>query len=223
MSNIYIMNREEGRRLGGRRGADTKQAQGGKGITTPSEVGRVSHGGNLCGDEEGPPAPTQKPTQPRGRNTARGLRSQEAQNRRTTLRTHKRKIARATHRQEENQQTHGAKSENFKENPKGLRLRNPNKIKYGHTWRCATIKLHGLMRADRKEEIEIWMKSKNIDIAVIQETRTPTDTRETRKNYIWYFSGSNRTLGGYTDGAAIVIQKTNGYRTSKTWSQLMTK
>jgi len=51
------------------------------------------------------------------------------------------------------------------------------------------------------------MKDNQIDIAVIQETRTPNDTRETRKHYTWYFSGSNRTQAGYTDGAAIVIRK----------------
>jgi len=64
-----------------------------------------------------------------------------------------------------------------------------------------------MMRAGKREEIETWMEENKIDIAVIQETRTPTDTRETRKKYTWYFSGSKRTQDGYTDGAAIAIRK----------------
>lgn len=50
------------------------------------------------------------------------------------------------------------------------------------------------------------MIDNKIDIAAVQETRTPNDTREVRKRYTWFYSGSNRTLEGYTDGAAIVIK-----------------
>jgi len=39
-----------------------------------------------------------------------------------------------------------------------------------------------MARAGKREELETWLVDNNIDIAVIQETRAGTDTREVRKH-----------------------------------------
>ena len=56
----------------------------------------------------------------------------------------------------------------------------------------ATINVRGINKAGSREEIEQWMKEKNVKIAALQETKTTHNTRECRKNYTFYFSGQKQ-------------------------------
>ena len=56
-----------------------------------------------------------------------------------------------------------------------------------------------------RKENEQCMKDRNIDILVIQESRTKCNQRESRKEYTWFFSGENGRPE-YTAGLAIVIK-----------------
>ena len=49
--------------------------------------------------------------------------------------------------------------------------------------------LKGLIKAGKREEIEIYMKEKGINILVIQETYINLTYIEQGKNYTFYFSG----------------------------------
>ncbi len=70
----------------------------------------------------------------------------------------------------------------------------------------ATLIVCGLMRPGKREEVDTWMKLKDITIVLLQETRIGEDSRESRGEYTWYFSGRERTLPGYTAGVGIAIK-----------------
>ena len=55
----------------------------------------------------------------------------------------------------------------------------------------AALSIRGLRVSGKTEEIERWMKAEEIHILCIQEARIQQNTRETRKEYTWYFSGEN--------------------------------
>ena len=50
------------------------------------------------------------------------------------------------------------------------------------------------------------MKEKDIHIALLQDTKGKHNSRESRKEFTWYFSSENPTNTGYTTGTAIVIK-----------------
>ncbi len=66
--------------------------------------------------------------------------------------------------------------------------------------------MRGAKRKGAREEIETWMKHKDIKIAMIQETRIGTNSRESRKDYTWFLSGENQHQQGYTAGVGIVVK-----------------
>lgn len=60
---------------------------------------------------------------------------------------------------------------------------------HGRLTTLASLSIQGVNQAGKREEVEQWMEEANIDIMVLQETRTKHNTRENRKHYTWYFSG----------------------------------
>ena len=86
----------------------------------------------------------------------------------------------------------------------------PNKTansSYGKTIKVATINVRGINKAGKREEIETWMKKNNVQIVALQETRIKTNSRESRKEFTWYFSGENGR-DTYTPGVGFVINNT---------------
>ena len=78
------------------------------------------------------------------------------------------------------------------------------KIKLGRHLRIATLNIRGVKKPGVREEVEKWMKEKDIDILTLTETRNNQNSKESRKQYTWFFSGE----GGreeYTAGVGIVI------------------
>ena len=61
-------------------------------------------------------------------------------------------------------------------------------IQQGKEIRIATLNIRGTNKLGKREEVEDWMKSNNISILALQETKSPHSKRETRKDYVWYFS-----------------------------------
>ena len=79
------------------------------------------------------------------------------------------------------------------------------KLQLGRKYKIATLNIRGTKKPGVRDEVEKWMIKHNIMILGLTETRGNQNTRETRKQYTWFFSGE----GGrseYTAGVAIVIQ-----------------
>ena len=53
----------------------------------------------------------------------------------------------------------------------------------------ATCNVTGVNKKGKRQEIEIWMKKKDISILAIQETFVKYNTKEGRREYCWYLSG----------------------------------
>ena len=79
-----------------------------------------------------------------------------------------------------------------------------NKIWRKHN--IATINIRGAKRKGAREEVEQWMKQKDISIAMIQETRIGTNSRESRNEYTWFFSGEKQHQNNYIAGVGIVVK-----------------
>ena len=112
--------------------------------------------------------------------------------------------------QEKGKWSHG-KDEN-KHRYKDKQIGTIEKMKYGKGWWIATINVRGTAERGgtksigKRDEVEEWMKTNDVVIALIQETRNELNTRESRKEYTWYFSGENPINKEYTAGLAIVIR-----------------
>ena len=150
------------------------------------------------------PSGDQRPQPPYlKRNTDRGLRSTEAINRRRHQRTDKRRWARDNYRKTGRVEKN--KEEQDKDETQAKAQEPKNKwIKLGTTIMMATLNMRGAKKIGAREEVEIWMKERGIQILGLQETRIANNTRESRKEYTWFLSGE----GGretYTAGVGIVI------------------
>ena len=78
------------------------------------------------------------------------------------------------------------------------------KLQQGRKFNIATLNIRGTKKAGVRDEVEQWMKRKDIMILGLQEKHSKQNTRETRKQYTWFFSGE----GGrqeWTAGVAYVI------------------
>ena len=80
-----------------------------------------------------------------------------------------------------------------------------SKIELGKEIHIATLNIRCTNKLGKREEVEDWMKSKNIGILALQETKSPHSKRETRKDYIWYFSGNGENKCHH--GVGLVIRK----------------
>ena len=58
----------------------------------------------------------------------------------------------------------------------------------------------------KREQIEAWMRDKNTDILLVQETHVTTCSREDRKRYTWYFIAGDDPEKSKYAGVAIVIR-----------------
>jgi exonuclease III len=70
----------------------------------------------------------------------------------------------------------------------------------------ATLNVHGVIQKGKREEVETWMKKKGVKILFLQETYVKQNSRESRDNYTWYFSGENPILETWTAGVGVVIE-----------------
>ena len=155
-----------------------------------------------CGDQKArvTPNPNTRP-----RNTKRGIRNQITIELRRERRTHKRRLARNKHKQlgkgniiKQRKKNHTATAQ---EPTSKFKF---SKIKLGRHLRIATLNIRGVKKPGVREEVEKWMKEKDIDILTLTETRNNQNSKESRKQYTWFFSGE----GGreeYTAGVGIVI------------------
>ena len=150
------------------------------------------------------------------RNHKRGIRNPETLAIRRQKRTDRRRLARRTKRKhktkpvQQQKQKESKKDENKakawkppQQNPKP-KLRLQMKLMLGTKFKIATLNIRGTKKLGVRNEIEKWMKSKDIKILALQETRVNQNTRESRKQYTWFFSGE----GGrkeYTGGVAIIV------------------
>ena len=55
-----------------------------------------------------------------------------------------------------------------------------------------------------RNEVENWMKRQNVMIVGLQETHSANNTRESRKQYTWFFSGEGGREA-WTAGVAIIV------------------
>ncbi len=161
-------------------------------------------GETLSGDRNPPP----RTQSPRKRNTKRGLRSTEAIEKRREKRTEKRRKARRKSRKhsEGREVQHEEKNNGIKPKAKAQepKQRKGMKLRLGVERKISTINIRGVKKPGIRDEVEKWMKKNGIMIAGIQETRSNINSRETRKEYTWFFSGE----GGrekYTAGVGLVI------------------
>jgi exonuclease III len=79
-------------------------------------------------------------------------------------------------------------------------------MKYGQDMLIATLNMRGSKTMGKREEIEGWMKGQNTCILTLQETHVGVNSKETRAQYTWYFSGEQKCREGYTAGVGFVIR-----------------
>jgi len=146
-------------------------------------------------------------TLPQTRNHKRGLRSALAREVRRGKRTAKRRKARQDQRERKRgkvkptQETTTTETQATAQEPK---TRGKIRLRLGTKLGIGSLNIRGVKKTGVREEVEQWMKSKNLAITGMQETRNKQNSRETRKQYTWFFSGE----GGreeYTAGVGAVI------------------
>ena len=147
------------------------------------------------------------PLSPRARNTKRGLRSEAGKAQRNQKRTCKRRLARRQDRREK-QQGKGTHSQNrcHATRAKAQHPGRPQKLAQHTTYNLATLNIRGTNKPGTREEIEKWMERNDVDILVLQDTKSKHNSREARKQYTWYFSSENPTNPNYTTGVGTVIR-----------------
>eukprot|EP00959_Pyramimonas_sp_CCMP1952_P092713 1940222-Pyramimonas_sp.AAC.1 len=60
----------------------------------------------------------------------------------------------------------------------------------------ATLNARGMRQAGKREKFESWMKAKNIHILALQETHISQNSKESRNECTWFFSGEERVSAG---------------------------
>ena len=146
---------------------------------TPSAVWRVSHGGQPLSGDRNPSGRARIEDNPPPRNTARGLRSETAIDRRKTQRSLKRWAARRGKRADAHSPPRPPvqEAQELHRDPK-LTINLPKQ----RTLRLATLNLCGLKQVGKREEVERWMNKQNIDILCAQETHAPSTARRKGRN-----------------------------------------
>ena len=139
----------------------------------------------FCGDQL-----TQAVSRQRPRNSKRGLRSNQKIEERKIKRSFKKREARRKHRTE--RQANKSKKNKKANSASAQEPLKKIKIELGKEIHIATLNIRGTNKMGKREEVEDWMKSNNISILALQETKSPHNKRETRKDYVWYFSGNGQ-------------------------------
>ena len=162
--------------------------------------------------------PSGSPGQPRGlglcgdqmtqailpRNSKWGIRSKEKIAERKVKRSYKRREARRGKRTAEGSANQPVENKNAN----SASAQEPHKrykLELGKEIHIATLKVRGTNKLGKREEVENWMKTNNISILALQETKSAHSKRENRKDYIWYFSGNGKER--CHQGVGIVIRK----------------
>ena len=71
--------------------------------------------------------------------------------------------------------------------------------------RIATLNIRGLSKPGKWTDVEEWMKRKQIDILLLQETKVGRTQEVNRKHYTWLLSGNDE--GNFTHyGVGVVIR-----------------
>jgi len=127
-----------------------------------------------------------RPKHPQGRvkvrNTNRGLRSIEAVQVRRKARSLKRLIARRLARH-----LHSAKAPAGAQEPLDDIAQD---IEINQVFRIATLNVKSMKRLGKREEIEYWMITKDIQAVILQETQIDSNSQERKRSVHWFFSGS---------------------------------
>ena len=135
------------------------------------------------------------------RNSARGLRSEAARQRRQEQRSMKRNLARNLHRRQNHLPTAPAQE---------LQPR-PPRLQFGLPYIISSLNVRGMKKRGKRQEIERYMEEQQIDIMLIQETHIGDEIIENFKksNYVWYYSGGGLAAKGETcyHGVGIIIRK----------------
>lgn len=74
----------------------------------------------------------------------------------------------------------------------------------GTKFKSASLNIRDINKVRVREEIQKWMKQEHVKIVCLRETRAKQNTRETKKDYTWFFGGE-RGRPEYTAGVAIVV------------------
>ena len=156
----------------------------------------------------------------RDRNSNRGIRSQEAIEKRRYGRNIKKNVARRNRRRINSRQTPPALEvrEPGASPRQEMRTRTgseaggvgPPRVRPGMWMRMASMNMQGMKVVMQREEVEAWMVRRDIQVTVLQETHIPTTGVERRKRFTWYFSllkGGGEGKNGRTfAGVAIVFK-----------------
>ena len=78
------------------------------------------------------------------------------------------------------------------------------KIRLGSKHNISSLNIRGVKKPGVRDEVEQWMKKRQIAILGLQETRHNQNSKETRKQYTWFFSEEGARKE-YTAGVGIVI------------------
>eukprot|EP00975_Prorocentrum_lima_P044946 9414233-Prorocentrum_lima.AAC.1 len=137
------------------------------------------------------------------RNTSRGFRSEDAMERRKQRRSYNRLLSRRQHRA--NSPDIGPRAQDPRVHSADVALRFP----LATPLHIASYNVTSLKISERRKELENYMTQHHIDILCLQETQINTNSRETRPNYHWYFSGYPRITRGqrFVTGVGIVYHK----------------
>lgn len=63
------------------------------------------------------------------------------------------------------------------------------KTTYANTIKIASINIQTIKEAGKRKDIEQWVKRTGINIVALQETKANNNSKETRKEYTWFFGG----------------------------------
>ena len=74
----------------------------------------------------------------------------------------------------------------------------------GKELRISTLNIRGTNQIGVRENMDQWMKDNKIDILLLQETKSPQNKREIRKEHTWYFSGNDKDRCHH--GVGIVVR-----------------
>ena len=80
------------------------------------------------------------------------------------------------------------------------------KIQNGREISAATYNTRGMNKLRKKEIVEHWMTTNDVQILLVQETHTNLNAKEHRDKYTCFFSGGLAKNSEYTHaGVAIVV------------------
>ena len=144
---------------------------------------------------------TPKTVPDRQRNTLRGLRAKEAIHRRNKARSVKRRLARQANRLNKTiaLNTHprfaGTKAAQAQEPAEAVSA----SIKYGVRLQVASCNIRGLNKLTKRQQLQSFLSSHNIDIILLQETKVKHKGTEQWGPYTAFFSSQSPTIITHTN------------------------